>query len=144
MDDITLIGPPDQQLIECFKKLQSEALKGGLEINLSKTKFLWFHNENIKDIMSPDIFEYLQSQRDIFHTYRRLMTSNQWLLLRGIARERGAKLVMGGEFVRKYGLGSPSSVQTALDALYDKELIYEEDGRLFSEDVALSRWLELT
>jgi hypothetical protein len=90
------------------------------------------------------LLEYLQSQRDIFHTYRRLMTSNQWLLLRGIARERGAKLVMGGEFVRKYGLGSPSSVQTALDALYDKELIYEEDGRLFSEDVALSRWLELT
>ena len=90
------------------------------------------------------LLDFLKSQRDVFQTYRRLLTSNQWLLLRGIARERGAKLVMGGEFVRKYGLGSSSSVQTALDALYDKELIYEEDNRLFPEDVALSRWLELS
>lgn len=96
---------------------------------------LWFA-ENLLN-------KYLHSQRDVFQTYRRLLTVNQWLLLSGIAKERGARMVMGGEFVRKYGLGSPSSVQTALDALYDKELVYEEEGRLYLEDVALSRWMEL-
>ena len=33
--------------------------------------------------------------------------------------------------------------EAALDALYEKELIYEEDGSLFLQDVALSRWMEL-
>lgn len=126
------------QLIEWSRNTTSLTVKM-LKILLqsgSKQPDAWFL-ENM-------LLNYLKSQRDVFQTYRRLLTSNQWLLLKGIARERGAKQVMGGEFVRKYGLGSPSSVQTALDALYDKELIYEEDNRLFPEDVALSRWLELS
>lgn len=103
----------------------------------------------VADFKQPDdwqlekIFsEFLNANKNIYQTYRRLLTVNQWLLMRGIAREKGAKLVMSGDFVRKYGLGSPSSVQTALDALYDKELIYEEEGNLYLEDVGLSRWLE--
>jgi hypothetical protein len=86
--------------------------------------------------------ELLKLRKEIFYTYRRLLTANQWMLLRGIAMEKGAKQVMGGEFVRRYGLGSASSVQTALDALYDKEMVYESEGRLYLEDVLLSRWFE--
>jgi hypothetical protein len=51
-------------------------------------------------------------------------------------------MVMGAEFVRRYDLGTPSSVQTALLALQEKELVYEEDGRWWLQDVFLSRWLE--
>ena len=93
-------------------------------------------------ILGNVIEESLKEQTGIFHTYRRLLTINQWMLLRGIAKEKGARQVMGGEFVRRYGLGSASSVQTALDALYEKEMVYESEGRLYLEDVMLSRWFE--
>jgi len=41
LDDCTLLGLPDMNLIRAFLKLKEKALAGGLSINLSKTKFLW-------------------------------------------------------------------------------------------------------
>ena len=49
---------------------------------------------------------------------------------------------MGAEFNRKNEPATPSSVQTALQALQDKEMIFEEDSRWWVYDVFLSRWLE--
>lgn len=115
----------------------------------TSTVYTVVHSLLSSSVKKPDewylesvLHELLESRREIFYTYRRLLTANQWMLLRGIAMEKGAKQVMGGEFVRRYGLGSPSSVQTALDALYDKEMVYESDDRLYLEDVLLSRWFE--
>lgn len=86
--------------------------------------------------------ELLKSNRSFYYTYRDLVTSNQWILLRGIAREKGARQVMGADFIRKNELGTPSSVQTALAALQDKELVYEHDGKWWLSDIVFSRWLE--
>ena len=46
LDDCTLVGLPDMRLINSFKILKEKALAGGLEINTSKTKFLWLHDQN--------------------------------------------------------------------------------------------------
>ncbi|MFM1745099.1 MAG: hypothetical protein RLZZ630_1036 [Bacteroidota bacterium] len=90
-----------------------------------------------------EVLREMQQEREAFYyTYRDLLTDNQWILLRGIARERGAKMVMGSEFIRKNGLGTPSSVQTAMAALQEKSLIYEEEGKWWVCDVIFSRWLE--
>ncbi len=86
--------------------------------------------------------EILQENQPVYYNYRKLLTSNQWTLLQGIAREKGARQVMGTEFIRKNNLGTPSSVQTALLALQEKEMIFEEEGRWWVYDVFLSRWLE--
>lgn len=102
-----------------------------------------------RDIKQPDAWyierlfqDILQENQSFYFTIRNLLTLNQWLLLKGIARENGARMVMGAEFVRRYELGTPSSVQTALLALQEKEMVYEEDGRWWLQDVFLSRWLE--
>jgi AAA+ ATPase superfamily predicted ATPase len=102
-----------------------------------------------KGIKQPDDWyienlfrEILQENQPVYYNYRKLLTGNQWSLLQGIAREKGAKQVMGAEFIRKNELGTPSSVQTALQALQDKEMIFEEEGRWWVYDVFLSRWLE--
>lgn len=102
-----------------------------------------------KSIKQPDDWyieslfrEILQENQPVYYNYRKLLTGNQWNLLQGIAREKGAKQVMGAEFIRKNELGTPSSVQTALQALQDKEMIFEEDNRWWVYDVFLSRWLE--
>jgi hypothetical protein len=49
---------------------------------------------------------------------------------------------LGNEFIRKNNLGSTSSVQTALAALIEKEMVIDSEGRFFICDVFLSRWLE--
>jgi hypothetical protein len=92
--------------------------------------------------LETELKQILQERAPFFRTYRDLLTRNQWLLLRGIARERGAVKVMGSAFVRKYALGTPSSVQTALAALQEKDLVYETGGRWWLYDTLLSRWLE--
>ncbi|MFM9008695.1 MAG: hypothetical protein ACKORE_08940 [Bacteroidota bacterium] len=92
--------------------------------------------------LETELQQILQERAPFFRTYRDLLTRNQWLLLRGIARERGAVTVMGSSFVRKYALGTPSSVQTALAALQEKDLVYENGGRWWLYDTLLSRWLE--
>lgn len=43
LDDCTLIGLPDKRLIRVFEVLKEAAKEGGLEVNISKTKFLWLH-----------------------------------------------------------------------------------------------------
>ncbi|MFN8153088.1 MAG: ATP-binding protein [Bacteroidia bacterium] len=102
-----------------------------------------------KGIRQPDDWyienlfrEIIQENQPVYYSYRKLLTTNQWILLQGIAREKGARQVMGADFIRKNELGTPSSVQTALQALQDKEMIYEEDDRWWVYDVFLSRWLE--
>lgn len=47
LDDCTLIGLPDERLLKAFEVLKSVASEGGLEVNLSKTKFLWLHETGI-------------------------------------------------------------------------------------------------
>lgn len=86
--------------------------------------------------------ELLKENQPVYYSYRKLLTENQWSLIKGIAKENGAKHVMSGDFIRKHDLGSASSIQTALAAILDKEMVYEEEGRYFVYDVLLSRWLE--
>ena len=84
----------------------------------------------------------MQENKSVYFNYRKLLTSNQWNLLNGIAKEKGAKKVMSGEFIKRYNLGTPSSVQTSLLAMQEKEMVFEEEGRWYVYDVFLSRWLE--
>lgn len=102
-----------------------------------------------KGILKPDEWylerlfsEILEENVNIYYSYRKILTTNQWQLLTAIAKEKGARQVLSGEFIRKNNLGSTSSVQTALASIIEKELIYEEGGLFYVYDVFFSRWLE--
>lgn len=45
LDDCTLVGLPDMNLIRSFIQLKEKARAGGLEVNMDKTKFLWLHSD---------------------------------------------------------------------------------------------------
>ena len=47
-----------------------------------------------------------------------------------------------GEFLRRYHLGSASSVNSALSALMEKELIYKQTDGYIIYDRFLSIWLQ--
>ena len=68
----------------------------------------------------------------------------QFKLLKSIAREKRINQPFVKEFIQKYHLGTPSTIATALKALLDKELITEENGFYFVQDVFLASWLNVT
>lgn len=95
-------------------------------------------NKTCIDILMENEYNYFQ--------YKNLLTSQQWKLLTAIAKEEKADKLHTKEFLKKYDLGTSSSISRALVALIDKEMIY-----LVTEDVQkyycvydkfLMRWLQ--
>ena len=158
--DIMALGPIDHELYSEFicekfnagkRKLTRENADRILDWCRHHTYYVQLVCNRLysKGIKQPDEWyierlfqEILQENQSVYYNYRKLLTANQWSLLQGIAQEKGARQVMGSDFIRKNELGTPSSVQTALQALQDKEMIFEEEGRWWVYDVFLSRWLE--
>ncbi len=99
--------------------------------------------EDVKEVC----YKLLGEQEPVYFNYRSMLTAQQWKLLAAVGKEQTLYEPTSGGFLGKYGLGNASSVKRALEALLDKEIIYEEvdkDGSKFYQvyDVFLSRWLE--
>lgn len=80
--------------------------------------------------------------------YRRLLSPVQWQLLIAIAKEERVFQPQSKAFLAKYKIGTPANSKRALEALLDKEMIFQEEDLRNSwyqvYDVFLSRWLQLT
>jgi hypothetical protein len=75
-------------------------------------------------------------------SYRNLLPSHQYRLLKAMAVEDGVVQPTSGDFIRKYDLTGPGSVSTSLKALAEKEMIVYDMNRWNVSDVFFSRWLE--
>ncbi|MBQ3710202.1 MAG: ATP-binding protein [Bacteroidales bacterium] len=69
------------------------------------------------------------------------LTENQFALLKAIARERKVSQPTSQEFIRKHNLPGASSVQTALEALINKELVYSLPDGYIIYDRFFDLWL---
>ena len=92
--------------------------------------------------------EQLHLQQVTYMQYRSLLSSVQWQLLLGIAKEGLVTEPQAQDFLRKYKIGAASSAQKALNALLDKEMILSiettEKTAYRVYNVFLMRWLERT
>jgi uncharacterized protein len=86
----------------------------------------------------------IKEREHVFYDYRNLLTTNQFLLLQAIAREKKISQPTSQEFIETHRLGQPSSVNRSLKALLEKEMIYQEQGVYYVYDVFFSKWLEKT
>lgn len=84
----------------------------------------------------------LKENELIYFNYKKLLTSYQFSLLAAIAKENGVRKPTSGTFIFNHRLNSPSSVQTALKTLIDKEMLYQKDKEYHVTDVFFARWLE--
>jgi len=75
-------------------------------------------------------------------SYRNLIPSHQYRLLKAIAVEDGVIQPTSGDFIRKNDLTSPSSVSTSLKALAEKEMIVYDLNKWNVYDIFFSRWLD--
>ncbi len=94
-----------------------------------------------------EAYKILKEQEYIFFEYRDLLTSQQWNLLKAIAREGKVKAPTSKEFLIESGIGSPATVRRSLDSLLKKEMIYKDydhDGKTFYcvYDVLFQRWIQ--
>ncbi|HEX5001745.1 MAG TPA: ATP-binding protein [Bacteroidia bacterium] len=91
-------------------------------------------------------FELLKQNEVVYYQYRTMLTTNQWDMLKAIAKEGILYQPNSRKMIQQYGLGTSSAVQRSIESLLDKELIYKiETGSEVGfkvYDCLFSRWIE--
>lgn len=80
-------------------------------------------------------------QEGTYKTQLSMLSARQKLVLQALAREVTVKSVTSGAFIKKYSLDSPSSVQSALRGLMEKEIISSEEAGYTVGDFFFGEWL---
>ncbi len=84
----------------------------------------------------------VSSRSALYSNYQRLLGEKQYKLLKAIGLNNGVEKPSAGAFLLKYQLGAASTVNSALNVLLDKELIYKENQKYKVYDVFLMRWFQ--
>lgn len=91
-------------------------------------------------------FELLKQNEVVYYQYRTMLTTNQWDMLKAVAKEGVLYKPNSREMIQKHGLGTSSAVQRSIESLLEKEMIYKiETGSDIGYkvyDCLFSRWLE--
>jgi AAA+ ATPase superfamily predicted ATPase len=122
-----------------------------LELTNDYTYYVQFlcnklYGQSVKNITNEVIAEtlsaILKEQEVVYYNYRNFLTEQQFNLLTAIAKEKKVNMPTSKAFIQKYKLGASSSINTALKALVNKEMIFKEKGYYQVYDVFFSKWLE--
>jgi AAA+ ATPase superfamily predicted ATPase len=83
----------------------------------------------------------VESYKPLFQTTLSLLPERQKEILYAIAKEGKASSITSGAFIKKHGLLSQSSVQTAVKQLFDKEIITSDNNVYQVYDRFFGLWL---
>ena len=83
----------------------------------------------------------IESYKPLYQTTLSLLPERQKEMLYAIAKEGKATAVTSGSFIKKHGLLSQSSVQTAVKQLFDKEIITSDNNVYWVYDRFFGLWL---
>lgn len=83
----------------------------------------------------------VEVQEGTYRTQLSMLSTRQKLVLQAIAREVTVKSVTSGSFIKKYSLDSPSSVQSALRGLMEKEIVSSGEEGYSIGDFFFSEWM---
>ena len=91
--------------------------------------------------LKETILAVVESKVPQYESLVQFLTSNQFSLLRAIAKEGVVEQPLGKDFIKKYRLSGASSAKAALDMLTDKELAYRQPTGYIVYDRFLAQWL---
>ena len=84
---------------------------------------------NIKNIELEHVYQALNKilaqNEGTYYQYRQLLTAAQWQLLRAIALEGTVDKPYAQQFIYRHQLGTPANVKRSLEALIQKEMVYQ-------------------
>ena len=82
------------------------------------------------------------SNEPIYFSIRNLLSKQQLKLLIAISKEGIVEKPTAASFIAKYSLTATSSVKTALGALIEKEMVFEENGVYQMYDIFFANYLK--
>ena len=85
--------------------------------------------------------ELVEEQAPVFQNYYNVMTVNQAAVAVAIAREQKVAKPLSQDFMVRYRLPSPSSVQTSLDKLETNQIVLRNSDGYFIYDHFFAMWL---
>jgi AAA+ ATPase superfamily predicted ATPase len=85
----------------------------------------------------------VDEQEVAFENYYSSLTTNQCALLSAIAKEQRVKTPMARSFIIKYHLPALSSIKTALNALIDRQFVYQYQEYYIVYDRFFGIWLRM-
>lgn len=99
---------------------------------------------SVTEIRQAEIIlaDLLEENASVYQNLIAMLTDNQLLLMQAIAKERKVLSPNSGEFIKRYGLKTPSSVSTALKSLLEKELVYKSANGYMVYDRFMGLWLQ--
>jgi hypothetical protein len=100
-------------------------------------------NTITEEIIKTKLSTILLENESYYYGYRNLLTEQQYLLLKAIAKEEGIEKPSSQFFINKYKLGTTSTINFAIKSLIKKELIFIEDNKYKVYDVFFSLWLKM-
>ena len=95
-----------------------------------------------KERVDQTVSNILEEQESVYQKNLVLLTNNQVNLLKAVAMEDCAQSVNSSEFIKKYNLKTPSSVNVALKSLLNKELLYKTSKGYIVYDRFMGKWLK--
>lgn len=93
-------------------------------------------------LMNIALANIMQMQDFTYQEIFSRLPEKQKEILIAIGKERKATGVASGQFIKKYKLSTPSSVQAALKGLLDKNLVSQEQNQYEISDKLLGVWLQ--
>jgi hypothetical protein len=137
------------------RKISNEAVDFILEWTHNHTYYTQFlcnrlYAAQVKKIEIREVLEVCQQihkeQEGTYYQYRSLLTKAQWELLSAIAKEERIEKLHQKDFIKKYNLGTTSTVSRSIQSLLEKELVHKENTAKESvyivNDKFLMRWLQ--
>jgi AAA+ ATPase superfamily predicted ATPase len=132
------------------REIDQEAVQSLLTLSRGHTYYVQFLSNKIyglqlkstnKEHVIQTLIQILEEKEFIYYNYKKLLTGLQFKLLEAIAIEDGIDKPTSKKFINEHKLGTPSSVKTALTALLEKEMIFEDNKYYHVYDVFFSLWL---
>lgn len=93
------------------------------------------------DMLKEAVENKINSYKPLYQSTLSLLPERQKEILYAIAKEGKAAAITSGAFIKKHGLISQSSVQTAVKQLFDKEIITSESNVYQVYDRFFGLWL---
>lgn len=94
------------------------------------------------EMVGKAIGEIISDNSTIYEDLLYQLTMRQRDLLIAINKEGKAKAITGGNFIKKYHLSSPSTIQTTIKSLLDKQLVTRSTDSYEVYDKFFSIWLK--
>jgi predicted transcriptional regulator len=133
------------------RTIEPEAVDIALDLTEVYTFYVQFlcnklFSTNVKKVTAnlviKTMLNILKEQEVIYYNYRNLLTLHQFDLLKAIASEGMVKKPTSKDFIKKHNLSAASTITTNLNALVNKEMIYQETEGYKVYDVFFTQWLK--